>query len=108
MHRALRKTRVPRALAVFLVSALGLFALVLVEGLALAQDKDAGFPPIVFNPKRPIPAPPGDVRDINSLVKPPPGYTMTKRNNFYKKGTDGKTLPGTDLYRWAWKERAAK
>ncbi len=57
--------------------------------------------PPSFNPKRPIPAPPGDVRNIESLTMPPPGYTMQRRNNFYKKDEAGKTLPGTDLYRWA-------
>ena len=63
------------------------------------QDKGPpGEPKIAFNPKRPIPAPPGDVRNIESLTTRPPGYTMQKRNNFYKK-VNGKDLPGTGLYR---------
>ncbi|HYV38081.1 MAG TPA: hypothetical protein VE988_20515 [Gemmataceae bacterium] len=65
-----------------------------------AKGAQGDLPKIVFNPKRPIPEPPGDVRNIESLTKPPPGYTSSKRNNFYKK-EGGKQVPGTDLYRWA-------
>jgi hypothetical protein len=81
------------------------FALLAIVGTILdaqaqeKQGKDDG-PKIVFNPKRPIPEPPGNVLDIESLTKAPPGFTMTRRNNFYKKD-GGKTVPGTDLYRWA-------
>jgi hypothetical protein len=88
-----------RFLKLFLVN-LGLLALACSDMTAGGQDP-GGQPKVVFNPKRPIPAPPGDVRDIESLTKPPPGYTMTRRNNFYKKDASGKNVPGTDLYRWA-------
>jgi hypothetical protein len=89
----------------FLLFFLAVFALTAFVGSDLAaqlpeKGTQAQSPKIVFNPKRPIPEPPGDVRDIESLIKPPPGYTMTRRNNFYKKD-GGKTVPGTDLYRWA-------
>jgi hypothetical protein len=53
-------------------------------------------PPVVFNPKRPVPAPPGDVHDIESLTTPPAGFTMQRRNNFYKVGDASRSL-----YRWA-------
>jgi hypothetical protein len=79
----------------FLVVALGLVAL---SGLDLATATQApGDPPkVVFNPKRPKPEPPGDVRNIESLTTAPAGFTMAKRNNFYKKGDTSKCL-----YRWA-------
>jgi hypothetical protein len=82
------------------------FALLAITGALLdaqSPEKQArdGAPKIVFNPKRPIPEPPGNVLDIESLTKAPPGYTMTRRNNFYKKDEGGKTVAGTDLYRWA-------
>jgi len=51
---------------------------------------------VVFKPGTPRPAPPGDVRDIESLTTPPPGFTMQRRNNFYKIGD-----PSMSLYRWA-------
>jgi hypothetical protein len=81
--------------SLFLVVALSLLALASADMLAGQQ------PPVKFNPKRPIPAPPGDVKDIESLTTPPPGFTMQKRNNFYKKDANGKDLPGTGLFRWA-------
>ena len=66
---------------------IGLFIL---AGFLFAQDAP------VFQPGRPQPAPPGDVRDIESLTTPPAGFTMQRRNNFYKIGDDTKSL-----YRWA-------
>lgn len=73
-----------RTLLIGTATLLGLMA-----GLLLAQDP-------VFQPGRPRPTPPGDVRDIESLTTPPPGFTMQRRNNFYKIGDDTKSL-----YRWA-------
>jgi hypothetical protein len=69
--------------------------------LSIPAQDGVSAPKITFNPKRPMPEPPGDVRDPESLLKPPPGYTIQKRNNFYKRDANGKNLPGTDLYRWA-------
>ena len=101
----LSTTKRPTPFTHFLLFFLAVLALAaFVGGDLAAQLPDKGTqvqtPTIVFNPKRPIPEPPGDVRDIESLIKPPPGYTMTRRNNFYKK-EGGKNVPGTDLYRWA-------
>jgi hypothetical protein len=94
-----------------LIPVLGVLTFSSLEILAGSQSNPAtqgaptqgndGQPKIVFNPKRPIPAPPGDVRDIESLSTPPPGFAMTRRNNFYKKDAAGKNVEGTDLYRWA-------
>ena len=99
MSTALKK-RPP--VSVCVMATLAVLAVASMPFAGEAQDKAAqpGAPKIVFNPKRPIPEPPGDVRNIESLTKPPPGYTTSKRNNFYKK-ENGKTVPGTDLYRWA-------
>jgi hypothetical protein len=84
----------------FLMPVMALAALANAEVLAQGPNK-VSQPKIVFNPKRPMPEPPGDVRDPETLLKAPPGYTMTRRNNFYKKDQNGKNVPGTDLYRWA-------
>lgn len=53
-------------------------------------------PAVVFHPDRPRPAPPGDVRDFETLTTPPPGFRMPRRNNFYKVDD-----PAGGLYRWA-------
>jgi hypothetical protein len=94
MHAASRQHKLFQ-FVLFLAPVLGLLALNSSEMLASHQQKP------VFNPKRPIPEPPGDVLDPETLLKPPPGYTMQRRNNFYKKDKSGKNEPGTDLYRWA-------
>ena len=85
----------------FVVFAVCVLALAISDTSAGHVQPPADQPPVVFNPKRPVPAPPGDVRNIESLTTPPPGFTMQRRNNFYKKDAAGKTVPGTDLYRWA-------
>jgi hypothetical protein len=74
---------------IFLLPILALLA-------AAGWDILASQPPVTFDPKRPMPAPPGDVRNIESLTTPPPGFTMQRRNNFYKKDDSTKSL-----YRWA-------
>lgn len=97
-------TVIVRPLPVIIGFALGLLGLLCSDLAVPAQDapSNSGLPKIVFHPKRPIPEPPGDVRDPETLLKAPPGYTMQKRNNFYKRDASGKkNLPGTDLYRWA-------
>jgi (4-O-methyl)-D-glucuronate---lignin esterase len=51
---------------------------------------------VVFHAGRPQPAPPGDVRDFETLTTPPAGFRMQRRNNFYKLSD-----PASGLYRWA-------
>ena len=61
------------------------------EGLALGHLQ--GGP--IFDDARPKPEAPGDAEDPETLLTPPPGFTIQRRNNFYREdGFDG-------LYRWA-------
>lgn len=50
---------------------------------------------VVFDPDRPQPAPPGDVLDPETLLTPPEGFRIQRRNNFYRLDETG------GLYRWA-------
>lgn len=50
---------------------------------------------VVFDPDRPQPASPGDVLDPETLLTPPEGFRIQRRNNFYRLDETG------GLYRWA-------
>ncbi len=58
------------------------------------------FPTVKFDLRRPIPPEPGNVRDPETLLLPPEGLTIQRRNNFYDNASGGNAT-GTGLYRWA-------
>ena len=62
---------------------------------ASSEAASSSGPAVVFHPNRPKPAPPGDVSDPETLLTPPPGFRIQRRNNFYRLDEKG------GLYRWA-------
>jgi len=75
-----------------------ILAIPLVIGItALAQDPAPKPPTPVFKASRPKPAANENVHDIESLLTPPPGFRLQRRNNFYRT----EDTANGKLYRWS-------